>query len=271
MRGEHATASSMYGTSLGSSPHARGARGLAEEVKHGVGIIPACAGSTIPPQIALRVSWIIPACAGSTTPRPRPCTRTWDHPRMRGEHPSKMKTSTTIQGSSPHARGAPSVGVLLGRPRGIIPACAGSTSDAPFDGAGERDHPRMRGEHRVLAANDLNGAGSSPHARGAPSTRICNFEVMGIIPACAGSTRGLRGWRCRRRDHPRMRGEHLMFHRPKNLVQGSSPHARGAHHVIDIRLPGAGIIPACAGSTAYTISAVATSQDHPRMRGEHAV
>ena len=72
------------------------------------------------------------------------------------------------------------------------------------------DHPRIRGEHPphldvgagwqgIIPAyagstegNRINGdreIGSSPHTRGAPGT----------------SSR----WRCRRWDHPRIRGEHL--------------------------------------------------------------
>ena len=66
MRGEHATAVSRLPTTMGSSPHARGA----------------------PSHTGLRCCMrrIIPACAGSTFkvhPRPKPDE---DHPRMRGEH-----------------------------------------------------------------------------------------------------------------------------------------------------------------------------------------
>ena len=153
---------------------------------------------------------IIPACAGSTV--------SWS-----------LHTSH-IQGSSPHARGA----------RGtcsIRPVCL-------------RDHPRMRGEHLHVrpALHVAQGiipacagstsfvetvtpapAGSSPHARGAPTARQTRppppwdhprmrgehavrlglvARDRGIIPACAGST------------HP---CPNCMTHPP-----GSSPHARGA-------------------------------------------
>ena len=51
---------------------------------------------------------------------------------------------------------------------------------------------------------------------------------------------------------------------------GSSPHTRGAHAVGARDLPDAGIIPAYAGSTVRTPSAMSRRVDHPRIRGEHA-
>ena len=134
---------------------------------------------------------------------------------------------------------------------GIIPACAGSTScrhspnrrtggSSPHArgarSASSRaqrsrwDHPRMRGEHPVHVG--------------------IIARVLGIIPACAGSTKEVSS--------------------EMKLVSGSSPHARGApilrtlsaarigdhprmrgehRHVPLGKLAGLGIIPACAGST----------------------
>ena len=188
---------------------------------------------------------------------------------MRGEHSARSPLPQSREGSSPHARGA-----RLRRGRGlhaggIIPACAGSTRPA---GAGSRtswDHPRMRGEHRSLAAIAASPAGSSPHARGAPSLIRCWRASARIIPACAGSTRR---WGCtggRRRDHPRMRGEHLLSAVDSHRCPGSSPHARGARTFPLTRLPAARIIPACAGSTRNALGRHRWRRDHPRMRGEH--
>ena len=75
-----------------------------------------------------RDSGIIPACAGSTA--------------------SNTNLDGNMPGSSPHARGAPLDLMLLS-------VCV-------------RDHPRMRGEHRV-------------------PDHVLELE-RGIIPACAGST-----------------------------------------------------------------------------------
>ena len=54
---------------------------------------------------------------------------------------------------------------------------------------------------------------------------------------------------CRARDHPRMRGEHVLRGTMQADDMGSSPHARGAREAPDACLTLGGIIPACAGST----------------------
>ena len=68
-----------------------------------------------------------------------------------------------------------------------------------------------------------------------------------------------------------MRGEHTYTGWPKIIAMGSSPHARGAqrHHPWAGQIDG--IIPACAGSTSRVKLRFERSEDHPRMRGEHAV
>ena len=70
----------------------------------------------------------------------------------------------------------------------IIPACAGSTlGSGTVESLGE-DHPRMRGVHHAEAADNVDGLGSSPHARGPQSEMASDLMSVGIIPACAGST-----------------------------------------------------------------------------------
>ena len=189
MRGEHSHGADVDILSVGSSPHARGARGLHHQFLCLVGIIPACAGST----------------------RPRGCRSAsrWDHPRMRGEHLLPQLQLVLVAESSSHARRAH--GVLHRRPRdrGIIPACAGSTSTSSGRACRRRDHPRMRGEHgprHIVQPLDL---GSSPHARGAPQGAQGAQGDSGIIPACTGSTWQTPTRACTSRDHPRMRGEHV--------------------------------------------------------------
>ena len=75
----------------------------------------------------------------------------------------------------------------------------------------------------------------------------------------------------RRVDHPRIRGEHRNPVRFSIRSDGSSPHTRGAHAVGARDLPDAGIIPAYAGSTVRTPSAMSRRVDHPRIRGEHSL
>ena len=249
MRGEHGGSAGSGYVPSGSSPHARGARASFAASHVVLGIIPACAGSTIK---AYNQTWYI-----------------WDHPRMRGEHRCFTTLATSNTGSSPHARGAPASTTATRPTRGIIPACAGSTLDHQAPRSWSRDHPRMRGEHTSEYAPSATLRGSSPHARGALSHAVESSLPNGIIPACAGST-------CSRfhqprlsRDHPRMRGEHGCCCIESRDNGGSSPHARGALAVTAKALAMAGIIPACAGSTDKRFLAVEPGGDHPRMRGEH--
>ena len=92
---------------------------------------------------------------------------------------------------------------------------------------------------------------------------------LGIIPACAGSTRRTARRASRPGDHPRMRGEHLAASEMEPCYEGSSPHARGALRQGPHRRTQGGIIPACAGSTAPCAATRRSPRDHPRMRGEH--
>ena len=168
---------------------------------------------------------------------------------MRGEHAPPEATESFISGSSPHARGALLRSMPHIRARGIIPACAGSTRRSKSSDNANRDHPRMRGEHKILIFRCRPDWGSSPHARGALVRPLGDLQVAGIIPACAGSTAlQLFGWRATR-DHPRMRGEHRSRTTLRTAMQGSSPHARGAPPSPENPVQIVGIIPACAGST----------------------
>ena len=189
---------------------------------------------------------------------------------MRGEHFPGSSEKNVCTGSSPHARGAQGISRQRAQHGGIIPACAGSTSDSRRCSLAGRDHPRMRGEHRRHAILAPLVLGSSPHARGARTLSSCKVSCEGIIPACAGSTHTTRVKPSHHWDHPRMRGEHQsQYYRICGSV-GSSPHARGAHRRVRAVARGQGIIPACAGSTVAGNLLLGRAEDHPRMRGEHS-
>ena len=172
-----------------------------------------------------------------------------DHPRVRGEHLLDLLLGRACLGSSPRARGAPFLPILVVEQAGIIPACAGSTPRYAMCGGmcggssprarGARgagfllpsdkvDHPRVRGEHLPQGEGWASARGSSPRARGAPRLldRVENHE--GIIPACAGSTETRQGTEAINRDHPRVRGEHTRTTPSHGVWWGSSPRARRA-------------------------------------------
>ena len=168
IRGEHTIDICNNNTFFGSSPHTRGAR------RRLVGEAP--------------VSGIIPAYAGSTAVCSAHVLSGPDHPRIRGEHLVADRDDHRASGSSPHTRGAPAGrATSWPRPR-IIPAYAGSTRLAVLLLARDWDHPRIRGEHSRSRPASRCPRGSSPHTRGARSTRTSVRRVSGIIPAYAGST-----------------------------------------------------------------------------------
>ena len=188
---------------------------------------------------------------------------------MRGEHSPLRMVVSKYSGSSPHARGTRRGRPPQSAPRGIIPACAGNTRPASGCWRTAGDHPRMRGEHCTMAKYGLPVRGSSPHARGTLPCRTQAGRIPGIIPACAGNTNSGKARAFSSRDHPRMRGEHVVSDVLDAFDLGSSPHARGTLVVLFLGDVSLGIIPACAGNTAFVMARKRLSRDHPRMRGEH--
>ena len=250
IRGEHAVEVDLALGEIGSSPHTRGALHVGLQVLGHLRIIPAYAGST------------------SATPT---SSQNWmDHPRIRGEHKCGSREKTTSPGSSPHTRGAlPQTSDRRDATR-IIPAYAGSTFVSAFGDGGDADHPRIRGEHVRTLCERSSMMGSSPHTRGAPAFVTAYGRRERIIPAYAGST-----WKAsfdpmRRRDHPRIRGEHSIVSGAICTMSGSSPHTRGARSESQFRRENGRIIPAYAGSTFALSNMSRWDQDHPRIRGEHA-
>ena len=86
-------------------------------------------------------------------------------------------------------RGALLADRLDPRPRGIIPADAGSTGNWAHGKRNIRDHPRGCGEHIAALPNAGTVPGSSPRMRGAPIQNLSDSVDSRIIPADAGSTR----------------------------------------------------------------------------------
>ena len=126
MRGEKQLEPARHERLRGSPPHARGKGHRRTDGPGGGGITP--------------------ACAGKSTRDGQLVTRTWDHPRMRGEKVDTSPAARILWGSPPHARGkAQKAGLVDGLGR-ITPACAGKSLDTLCGGRGGQDHPRMRGE-----------------------------------------------------------------------------------------------------------------------------
>ena len=187
---------------------------------------------------------------------------------MRGEQKRIRPRACRSAGSPPHARGAEAWSGARDHPRGITPACAGSRRCRRGTVCRSRDHPRMRGEQGGSTTTGGCRLGSPPHARGAVGCVGGEQEVVGITPACAGSSRCRPARPYSPRDHPRMRGEQLVFGIVMSMLAGSPPHARGAVFTRFAYRRLLGITPACAGSRECTQPGAGCYRDHPRMRGE---
>ena len=192
---------------MGSSPLARGIFASTNIDDQGLGIIPARAGNMC----------FADFCSAYLR----------DHPRSRGEYPALSRLSVDMSGSSPLARGI-SIGIAVHSAiNGIIPARAGNIICNCWIRRRFRDHPRSRGEYIILYHLRLPRLGSSPLARGilvAVGPVTC---LSGIIPARAGNIRPVSGSQCKRRDHPRSRGEYCPECGHWQPLAGSSPLARG--------------------------------------------
>ena len=149
---------------------------------------------------------IIPARAGFTSAAPPPRTATSDHPRSRGVYGGGSSAAPGGSGSSPLARGLPTLRPS-GRVRsGIIPARAGFTRCRHGPRRQPWDHPRSRGVYVALCHLVLSGLGSSPLARGLLMWSHGYGTSDRIIPARAGFTRRTGRPVLGPSDHPRSRG-----------------------------------------------------------------
>ena len=111
--------------------------------------------------------------------------------------------------------------------------------------------------------------GSSPLARGTPTTSDDERYRYGLIPARAGNTVFSHGFAPRLRAHPRSRGEHVYDVGTGIMREGSSPLARGTLQPVGWASLNRGLIPARAGNTKYELHPRRTGWAHPRSRGEH--
>ena len=192
-----------------------------------------------------------------------------DHPRACGEHCAGVVVAGGFEGSSPRLRGTQQLVVSRMPDAGIIPALAGNTQTLETSWAAHGDHPRACGEHMRLHHQCAGSWGSSPRLRGTHVSSSLDRQIWGIIPALAGNTPAMADRRIVAQDHPRACGEHGRCRRPTGGTRGSSPRLRGTRADATSQGHRRRIIPALAGNTRSTVSAVSSTKDHPRACGEH--
>ncbi len=150
-------------------------------------------------------------------------------------------------GSSPLARGGPTLRPNTCPRPGLIPARAGRTKPS-ISGA---VHP----------------GGSSPLARGGLLGPEPALGKERLIPARAGRTATATQPTSSPWAHPRSRGADRKSVRAPRPGRGSSPLARGGHRASATCSPSSGLIPARAGRTSRTCVRRRSRGAHPRSRG----
>ena len=227
MRGEKSTFIDCAEHSPGSPPLARGKVYKNALARYSGGITPACAGKR------LKSSSIVISSR--------------NHPRLRGEKRLIPPETAPVTGSPPLARGKGAGAVLVPQLPGITPACAGKRVFTEWRNDPDQDHPRLRGEKRVVPPDPTSAMGSPPLARGKGGVATGGNQIPGITPACAGKRRPGGSHISNRRDHPRLRGEKSSMARLRSGIRGSPPLARGKVQPRHDGVRKYGITPACAG------------------------
>ena len=97
----------------------------------------------------------------------------------------------------------------------------------------------------------------------------CVLQRCGITPACAGTTISCDGRTDKRRDHPRVCGNHFSASASVMFSMGSPPRVREPLKKQKDALEKARITPACAGTTCPSSCRQARPGDHPRVCGNH--
>ena len=118
-----------------------------------------------------------------------------------------------------------------------------------------------------MASTAMMHAGSSPLARGLHIQIYRCCPMRGIIPARAGFTSARYEMSSAWGDHPRSRGVYSPQDAILDLMEGSSPLARGLPSRLSTRRMTRRIIPARAGFTGSGRRGALTIWDHPRSRG----
>ena len=234
------------------------------------GSAPRARGTRLAQRLQLLIVRISPACAGNTSTKSPREPHTPDQPRVRGEHLRSGRRVSQRAGSAPRARGTRAIPSAWSAFSRISPACAGNTSKTTPLRQTLPDQPRVRGEHSVGHADQVERDGSAPRARGTRRGERGGGQFVRISPACAGNTAGTLRAPGTSPDQPRVRGEHVTGTVTGGTPPGSAPRARGTRDAATVGLAHRRISPACAGNTATCANSSPCATDQPRVRGEHA-
>ena len=212
---------------------------------------------------------LIPACAGKTVRVGSTSMTSGAHPRVCGENVRRTRGVWEVGGSSPRVRGKRLPRLQQERLVGLIPACAGKTSEKGLSGTTRQAHPRVCGENRPRLRRWTHEHGSSPRVRGKLDVLRGQRPRPGLIPACAGKTWTPDSLAAGSGAHPRVCGENVSALGNLGSLLGSSPRVRGKHHLRREGRNRRRLIPACAGKTGVRAGICLVLTAHPRVCGEN--
>ena len=168
---------------------------------------------------------------------------------MRGNNLLHFNTISLYLGSPPLAREQLLSWRAASPHIGITPACAGTTLRSSLVRCSVRDHPRLRGNNFYIAVERALPEGSPPLAREQLINLLVLLGIVGITPACAGTTTFYTQNQICHKDHPRLRGNNTKADAKNLLSLGSPPLAREQPAPTLLPPVTSGITPACAGTT----------------------
>ena len=171
------------------------------------------------------------------------------HPRTRGENTTVRGEGEPFAGSPPHTRGKLYHVLVGGHADGLTPAHAGKTILQLLLYLGDEAHPRTRGENPSTSTSRHIVSGSPPHTRGKLLGNRLLGARAGLTPAHAGKTIVGNSIICKRKAHPRTRGENSSRPFGNKSCLGSPPHTRGKPKLHRQLLQGGRLTPAHAGKT----------------------
>ena len=121
-----------------------------------------------------------------------------------------ISVTTNLAESPPPTRGTLTKYALISSTLGITPAYAGNTELPTGKTNRKPNHPRLRGEHIKKACKSLYSVESPPPTRGTPPIRTKKVAFTRITPAYAGNTQFAESVEDKKKNHPRLRGEHFL-------------------------------------------------------------
>ena len=156
---------------------------------------------------------------------------------------------------------------------GSSPHTRGALSAASFNTPKTRDHPRIRGEHRLYLCNRWNNHGIIPAYAGSTTSLSSKLLVsLGSSPHTRGAHRCDNRRQQANRDHPRIRGEHHKGSEHRRFWNGIIPAYAGSTPWVTLfESWDEGSSPHTRGAPPMRARRRRCHRDHPRIRGEHGV